>query len=120
VRLSELLNQRGAKANYTYDFGDSWEHSIRVEKVLPAKPGVVVPQCTGGELNAPPEDCGGLPGYYNLLEAILDPEHDQHEELLDWIGGSFDPEFFSADAINQRLDKMFRSPRKAISRRAGA
>jgi hypothetical protein len=120
VQLSELLNKRGAKVNYTYDFGDSWEHSILLEKVLPSEPGVVVPLCTGGELNAPPEDCGGLPGYYSFLEAILDPEHDQHEELLDWIGGSFDPEYFSLDAINQRLSKKFRSPRKASARRAGA
>jgi Plasmid pRiA4b ORF-3-like protein len=108
VRLSEVLNKRGAKAEYTYDFGDSWEHSIIVEKVLPSEPGLVAPVCTAGERNGPPEDCGGVVGFYNFLEVIRDPSHDQHQELLDWIGGSFDPESFSPDVINHRLDKMFR------------
>jgi hypothetical protein len=73
--LFVVLGKVGAKAIYTYDFGDSWEHAIVVEKVLAREPGVAYPCCVGGKLQGPPEDCGGIPGYYNLLEAIRDPRH---------------------------------------------
>jgi pRiA4b ORF-3-like protein len=71
--LYRVLGKVGAKAMYTYDFGDRWEHGIVVEKVLPPEPGAAYPLCGGGKLQGPPEDCGGIPGYYNLLEAIRDP-----------------------------------------------
>lgn len=108
VRLSDVLGKAGAKAEYTYDFGDSWEHSIVVEKVLTPEPGVAYPVCTAGKRHGPPEDCGGLGGYDNLLEAIRDPEHEEHEDLLEWIGGSFDPEVFSVDHVNRRLAPLRR------------
>jgi len=116
VRLSEVLGQVRAKAEYTYDFGDSWEHSIVVEKVLTPEPGAVYPVCTGGELHGPPEDCGGLGGYYNVLEAISDPKHEEHEAMLDWIGGSFDPEGFSVDGVNRRLAPLQRRRAKSLKR----
>ena len=112
VRLGEVPGKVGAKAEYTYDFGDSWEHSIVVEKVLAPEPGVVYPLCTAGKGRCPPEDCGGLGGYYNLLDAIQDPDHEQHEELLEWIGGSFDPAAFSVDQVNQKLARLQRRPAK--------
>ena len=112
ARLFTVLGKVGAKAVYTYDFGDSWEHAIVVEKVLPLEPGVPYPICVGGKLQGPPEDCGGIPGYYNLLEAIRDPAHIEHEEMLDWIGGAFDPEAFSVDDVNQRLTLLQRRPPK--------
>jgi hypothetical protein len=112
MHLFTVLGKVGAKAVYTYDFGDSWEHAIAVEKVLPPGPGVPYPICVGGKLQGPPEDCGGIPGYYNLLEAIRDPAHDEHEEMLDWIGGDFDPEAFSVDDVNQRLTLLQRRPPK--------
>lgn len=108
MHLFTVLGKVGAKAVYTYDLGDSWEHAIVVEKVLPLEPGVPYPICVGGKLQGPPEDCGGIPGYYNLLEAIRDPAHDEHEEMLDWIGGDFDPEAFSVDDVNQRLAPLQR------------
>ncbi|MGD0578982.1 MAG: plasmid pRiA4b ORF-3 family protein [Bryobacteraceae bacterium] len=108
VRLSDVLGKAGAKAEYTYDFGDSWEHSIVVEKVLRPEPGLVYPLCTGGKRQGPPEDCGGLGGYYNFLEAIQDPEHEEHADLLEWIGGSFDPEAFSVDHVNRKLAPLQR------------
>jgi len=101
--LFTVLGRVGAKGMYTYDFGDSWEHAIVVEKVLPPEPGVRYPICVDGRLHGPPEDCGGIPGYYNLLEALRDPNHQEHEELLDWVGGEFDPEAFSVDDVNRRL-----------------
>ncbi|HXP83933.1 MAG TPA: plasmid pRiA4b ORF-3 family protein [Bryobacteraceae bacterium] len=117
VRLSDVLLKPGAQGEYTYDFGDSWEHVLSVEKILLPEAGLSYPLCTDGKLHGPPEDCGGLPGFYNFLEAIQDPDHDEHGELLEWIGGSFDPESFSAGAVNQRLQFMFRR-RKAKSKPA--
>jgi hypothetical protein len=76
VPLSTVLGRLGAKAMYTYDFGDSWEHRIVLEKRLPADPNLTYPLCTGGQRACPPEDCGGIPGFYNLVEAISDPNHD--------------------------------------------
>jgi hypothetical protein len=94
ARLFSVLGRVGAKAVYTHDFGDSWEHQIVVEKRLALEPGRAYPACLAGERHTPPEDCGGIPGFYNLLEAIRDPKHEQHEELLDRLGDEFDPERF--------------------------
>jgi len=103
VRLSSVLRFVGSKAVYTYDFGDNWEHAIRFEKALPREPRKLYPVCTGGELHAPPDACGGIPGYYNLVDAIRDPKHERHEEMLDWVGEEFDPDAFSVDEVNARL-----------------
>jgi hypothetical protein len=73
VRLSGILGRVGSKAIYTYDFGDSWEHSIVLEKRLPIDPSTTYPICTDGQLACPPEDCGGVPGFYDLVEALADP-----------------------------------------------
>jgi hypothetical protein len=103
VSLFTVLGRVGAKAVYTYDFGDSWEHGIVLEKRLPADPNMPSPVCIGGQRACPPEDCGGIGGFYDLLEAISDPNHDQHEEMRDWIGDDFDPEAFSVDKANRIL-----------------
>jgi len=79
--LFMVLSKAGAKAMYTYDFGDCWEHAIVVEKVLPPEPGVDYPICLGGKLQGLPDDCGGVPGYYSILEAIRDPAHAAHKEM---------------------------------------
>jgi hypothetical protein len=79
-----------------------------VEKVLPPEPGIAYPTCVGGKLQCPPEDCGGVPGYYNLLEAIRDPAHKEHEDMLDWVGADYDPEAFSVDDVNRRLAPLQR------------
>jgi hypothetical protein len=88
VDLSSVLGRVGAKAIYTYDFGDSWEHGIVLEKRLPADPNMMYPVCVDGQLACPPEDCGGIPGFYDLVEALSDPSHKRHEEMLDWIAPS--------------------------------
>jgi Plasmid pRiA4b ORF-3-like protein len=103
THLYRVLGKVGAKAMYAYDFGDSWEHVIVVEKVLLPEPGVAYPVCVAGKLQGPPEDCGGIPGYYNLLEAIRDPAHKDHADLLDSVGGEFNPEAFSVDEANRKL-----------------
>ena len=113
ARLFRVLGKVGAKAVYTYDFGDGWEHGIAVEKVLPPAMGQAYPICVDGKRHGPPEDCGGVPGFYDLLEAIGDPEHDQHEEMQDWLGDDFDPEAFSVDEVNRRLAPLRRCRSKA-------
>jgi hypothetical protein len=112
VRLSGILGRVGSKAIYTYDFGDSWEHSIVLEKRLPVDPNTTYPICTDGQLACPPEDCGGVPGFYDLVEALADPNHERHEELLDWIGDDFDPESFSVDEVDKMLAPLSRHRRK--------
>jgi hypothetical protein len=115
ARLFSVLGRAGEKAVYTYDFGDSWDHRIAVEKRLPSEPGRAYPVCLAGERHGPPEDCGGIPGFYHLLEAVSDPEHEQHEELLDWLGGNFDPGAFSVDEVNRRLAPLQRRRNKATA-----
>lgn len=103
VRVFSVLGKVGAKAIYTYDFGDGWEHSLMVEKVLPPDPALAYPLCTGGKRHCPPEDCGGVWGYDNLLNAIRDPDHEDHEQMQEWLGEGLDPEAFSVEEVNQRL-----------------
>jgi hypothetical protein len=103
VRLGAFVQGPGFKFIYEYDFGDSWRHDVLVEKMLPPEAGARYPVCLTGKRACPPEDCGGIWGYANFLDAIGDPQHEEHDELLDWIGGSFDPEAFDLDAVNRRL-----------------
>lgn len=94
------------KFEYEYDFGDSWEHDIVVEKTFQPEPGASYPVCLAGERACPPEDCGGLWGYQDFLEAIMNPAHTEHEAMLTWVGGSFDPETFDLDAVNASLRRL--------------
>ncbi len=115
ARLFAVLGRVGAKAVYTYDLGDGWEHGIVVEKVLAPEPGQAYPLCVDGKGHGPPEDCGGIPGFYSLLEAIRDPGHKQHEELTEWLGGDFDPDAFAVDEVNHRLAYLQRRPNKTAA-----
>jgi hypothetical protein len=110
VRVDEVLREVRSKLVYTYDMGDSWEHSVVLEKRLPADPDAAYPVCIGGERACPPEDCGGLPGFYGLLEALQNPEDGRGEEMLEWIGEEFDPEAFPIDYVNRALRR--RRPKK--------
>jgi hypothetical protein len=118
VRVFRLFGRTGAKALYTYDFGDTWEHSIVLEKRLPAAPNMIYPICADGQLACPPEDCGGIPGFYDLLDALQDPAHEEHQQLRDWVGGDYDPEVFSIEAVNRILTRLI--PRRKSSKRARA
>ena len=117
MRIFDLFGRTGAKAVYTYDFGDTWEHSIVLEKRLPAAPNMVYPICTEGQLACPPEDCGGIPGFYDLLDALRDPTHEEHKELNEWVGGDYDPEAFSIEAVNRILTRLLSRRTKTSSRR---
>lgn len=113
VPLSAVLQRAGAKMIYTYDLGDNWEHGVVLEKRLPAEPHTTYPICTDGQLACPPDDCGGIPGYYDLLDALAEPGHPRHEELQDWIGAAFNPEAFSPDQVNRRLSRVRRRSKSA-------
>lgn len=106
--LSQVLPAAKSKMIYEYDFGDGWEHEIVLEKIVPAEQGVYYPQCLAGEKACPPDDVGGVWGYANFLQAINDPNHPQHKDLLDWVGGNFDAESFDLDDVNKRLKNLKR------------
>ena len=91
---------------YLYNFGDSWDHRIKVEKVLPAIACPQVPYCVDGANACPPEDVGGQPGYAEFLEAMADPNHPEHEAMLEWHGSTFDPTFFDWERVNQWLKEI--------------
>ena len=93
--LDRVLRRPKDRMRYEYDFGDSWEHDILLEAVLPAEPGGTYPRVEAGRRACPPEDVGGVPGYVGFLEALEDPAHPEHAEMLEWIGGNFDPEAFT-------------------------
>ncbi len=89
---------------YEYDFGDSWDHFITVERILPANPAVAPgAECLDGTRACPPEDCGGVGGYADLLKILRDPGHEEHESMLDWLGRPFDSEVFHRDSTNKHL-----------------
>jgi hypothetical protein len=103
VKLSQIAPGEGFAFRYEYDFGDSWLHNLVVEKVLEPEPGQHYPVCVKGKRACPPEDVGGVWGYEGFLEAIGDPDHPEHEDYLEWIGGEFDAEEFDLDAVNSAL-----------------
>ncbi len=88
--LGDVLSEVGSKMRWDYDFGDGWEHGVTVEAIGPRKVGVDYPICVAGRRVGPPEDCGGPWGYENLLEALADPNHPEHEEMREWAPLGFD------------------------------
>lgn len=108
VRLSELVEEGHTSFLYDYDFGDEWRHLIDIEKSLPAEDGVRYPRCVDGERACPPEESGGPYGYPYLLDKIQDPDHDEHEEALEWVGDDFDPEECDLEDINEGLHYLRR------------
>jgi hypothetical protein len=106
-RLSQVAPSAGDRLSYTYDFGDDWEHDIVVEAVGDAEPAVSYPRCVAGRRACPPEDCGGIWGYGDLLEILADPADKEHADRLEWLGLSsaagFDPGAFDLDQINSGL-----------------
>lgn len=88
---------------FLYDFGDGWKHEVEFEAVLAPEPRIFYPRCIDGKRNCPPEDCGGIGGYDDLVEKLKNPEDEEYEGLLEWLGGKYDPEFFDLDIINSTL-----------------
>ncbi len=103
VKLSYLMLEKGDKISYKYDFDNSWEHNILVEKILTPYPDVHYPVCIKGERACPPENCGGIGGYGYILDVLKDPDDLRYEDMIEWIGWDFDPKYFDLDDINVRL-----------------
>ena len=106
-KLNKIIPGEKFKFAYTYDFGDCWDHEILVEKVLDAQPDRKYPLCIKAKRACPPEDCGGTWGYQELLETLQDPKHPEHQERLEWLGGSFDSEAVDIDDINDVIREEF-------------
>jgi hypothetical protein len=105
--LSDIVPSGGERFrfHYEYDFGDSWEHEVLFEGSPPVDPKVKYPTCLEGERACPPEDVGGVWGYADFLDAIDNKKHEEHKEMLRWVGGRFDPEQFDAAAATKSMRK---------------
>ena len=94
---------------YEYDFGDGWTHRIVLAKIIAGAGAAQLPVCTAGRGVCPPEDCGGPFGYRELVQTLADPNHPQHESMLEWVGGLIDPKEFDLDDVNAALNPKARS-----------
>ena len=107
VKLNERLSKAKDRLAYSYDFGDSWEHEILLEKILVRDKEIDYPVCIAGKRICPPEDCGGIGGYERMLFVLKNPKHPEHGEMLEWLGidraEDFDPEEFDVDTTNGLL-----------------
>ncbi len=104
ISISQVAKTgRKVRFIYEYDFGDSWQHEILLEKILEPEPKVKYPRCVEGARACPPEDVGGVWGYADFLQAMADPKHPEHRDMKEWIGGKFDPEKFDLKAVNREL-----------------
>jgi len=105
LTLQDLLRPRTTRLDYTYDMGDCWEHQLTLSKPRPADPALAYPRYSAGENPAPPEDCGGIPGFYAQLEALADPNHPDHHDAKDWFG-DYDPNRLDEQPIKDRLARI--------------
>jgi len=106
TKLGSLLQKEKQKLEYEYDFGDSWKHEIILEKILEYDQNEQIPRCIAGKMNCPPEDCGGIWGYDDLVRIMEGPQNKAYREMIDWIG-EFDPEHFNMEEINIKLKNKF-------------
>jgi hypothetical protein len=102
IPISDYFYNVGITSDYIYDFGDNWKHEIVLEGILFREKGVKYPNCIGGARACPPEDCGGVYGYYHFLEVISDPRHEEYQEMVTWVRGKYDPNKF--DPANIKFD----------------
>jgi hypothetical protein len=114
TRVAMVLPRVGAKIDYVYDFGDEWRHELLLEAIVLPEHDAIYPRCIAGERSGPPEDAGGPWGYKGYLQAMADPRHVRHAEMMGWRG-PFDPEAFSIENVNCKLEREFRVTRKRTS-----
>jgi hypothetical protein len=123
ARLSDILEDIGTKTlKYLYDFGDGWEHTIKVERLIDAEPGILYPRLIEAKGHCPPEDVGGPWGYGEFLEAIADPAHERHRELKEWFPDDFNPHVVDIDWLSEDVADLARrwSRQPAVKRRRTA
>ena len=99
IPVSDYFTDVGIAADYVYDFGDDWQHEILLEGILLREKGQKYPRCIDGARACPPEDCGGVHGYSRVLEVLADPSDEEHESMLEWLGGKYDPQKFAPGKV---------------------
>lgn len=112
VKVYDFLKNEKDSLFYEYDFGDSWMHKIELRKTLDADSKTKYPQIISGKNACPPEDCGSLWGYYDLIKIINNPKHKERENMMEWLGiddqKEFDPKYFNKDEV------VFENPKKVL------
>lgn len=103
VPVASVLMREDQALKYEYDFGDSWEHEVTLEKILRSGKAETLPRCIKAVGQCPPEDVGGLPGFYEFLGAMKDTAHPDHLAVREWCGGWFDPDLVDLEQINRDL-----------------
>lgn len=106
VRLCDVFSKNCLTVGYLYDFGDNWEHAIKLEKIYPLKKGFKEPLCVDGKKAAPPEDCGGSGGYQDLLEILNNRQHPEYHDVKEWVGESFNPDEMDVPINKLTLKKI--------------
>ena len=115
--IADCFVEPGRNIKYEYDFGDSWNHEILLEVILLKEKGIKYPQCIDGQRACPPEDCGGVWGYKNLLKILRDPNHEEYKSMTEWLSGwygKYDPEAFDSKRI--KFDNPQKRWKKAFSK----
>jgi len=120
ARLDDILEDIGTKTlKYLYDFGDGWEHTIKIERLADPKAGMLYPSLIEAKGHCPPEDVGGPWGYSELLEALDDPSHERHREFKEWVADDFNPHVVDVDRLSEDVAYLAEEwpPRRAVKRR---
>ncbi len=107
IALNEFFISTNTVINYTYDFGDNWKHEIVLQKII--DPGTIVkslPACIKGKYACPPEDCGSIPGYQNIINIMKNPKHREYKSYVKWLGAPFDMERFDIELVNEELQGL--------------
>jgi hypothetical protein len=110
--IADYFSMENKSAIYIYDFGDNWQHNVTLEEILPEEEKQDYPRCIDGQRACPPEDCGSIPGYEDILEILDNPDDEEYEETLEWLGGEYDPEHFDPAEVHfddpeERFKKAF-------------
>jgi hypothetical protein len=115
ARLRDVLTPRKTTMTYVYDFGDDWVHRLILTSIRQGEPGIGYPRYIAGEGNAPPEDCGGIPGFYEKLDIAADPGHPEHKEIREWLG-DYDPNVIDELQINITFGRIAKRRNAAKAR----
>lgn len=99
IPVTDFFNDLGVTAQYLYDFGDYWEHAVLLEGYIVKDTEMEYPLCVAGERACPPEDCGGVPGYFHMLNVLSNPADEEYEDMRMWLGGNWKAEYFDAESV---------------------
>ncbi len=106
VTLNDIISQQKDIITYMYDFGDGWRHQIKVEKFHNIDKTIKYPTCIDGQMNCPPEDCGGIHSFYHYVDVLKNKKHPEYKEITQWIGKKYNIEQFDKEKVNRKLRKL--------------